>query len=108
MTLTISVEAAGRTHVGLVRRRNEDSIYVGQSLFAVADGLGGHVAGDVASAAVVEALQSHDHPVDPANLPVTIGRAVSTANEALRRKIEAQPELSGMGSTLVAMLWSGT
>jgi protein phosphatase len=104
--MTVRVEAAGRTHVGLVRQRNEDSLYVGQSLFAVADGLGGHVAGDVASAIVIEALQAHDRLVDPAGLPAALGRAVRTANEALRRKIEAEPELAGMGSTLVAMLWS--
>jgi protein phosphatase len=105
--MTVRVEAAGRTHVGLVRRRNEDSSYVGRSLFAVADGLGGHVAGDVASAVVIEALQAHDRVVDPADLPATLGRAVRTANEGLRRKIEAEPGLAGMGSTLVAMLWSG-
>jgi protein phosphatase len=106
--MTIRVEAAGRTHIGLVRRRNEDSIYLGRSLFAVADGLGGHTAGDIASASVIEALQLHDHLVDPADLPVTLGRAVSAANEALRQRIEAEPELAGMGSTLVAMLWSRT
>lgn len=106
--MTIHVEAAGHTHVGLVRRRNEDSIYVGRALCAVADGLGGHPAGDIASATVIEALERYDRTVDPADLPATLGRAVSTANETLRRRIEAEPELSGMGSTLVAMLWSGT
>jgi serine/threonine protein phosphatase PrpC len=106
--VTIRVAAAGRTHVGLVRERNEDSIYLGRSLFAVADGLGGHVGGDVASDTVIKALQSHDHPVDPTNLPTALGRAVSAANEALRHRIEAEPELLGMGSTLVALLWSGT
>jgi serine/threonine protein phosphatase PrpC len=108
VTLTLSVEAAGRTHVGLVRRRNEDSLYVGRSLVAVADGLGGHVAGDIASVAVIETLQSHDHVVDPADLPAALGRAVNAANEALRKRIETEPKLAGMGSTLVAMLWSGT
>jgi protein phosphatase len=106
--VTISVEAAGRTHVGLVRRRNEDSIYIGRSLFAVADGLGGHTAGDIASASVIEALQLHDRLVDPADLSAALGRAVSAANEALRQRIETEPELAGMGSTLVAMLWSRT
>jgi protein phosphatase len=108
VTSTISVEAAGRTHIGLVRRRNEDSMYLGRSLFAVADGLGGHVAGDIASAIAIDALPSYDHPVDPADLPATLGRAVRAANEALRQKIEAEPQSAGMGTTLVALLRSGT
>lgn len=108
MTLTVKVKAAGRSHVGLVRRRNEDCVYVGRWLFAVADGLGGHVAGDTASATVIEALQSYDHMVDPADLHAVLGRAVREANDALRQRIEAEPELLGMGSTLVAMLRSGT
>jgi PPM family protein phosphatase len=105
--MTLTVDAAARTHVGLVRRRNEDSVYAGQSLFAVADGLGGHVAGDIASATVIETLQPHDHQVDPADLPAVLGRAINAANEALRNKIKAAPELAGMGTTLVAMLYSG-
>jgi protein phosphatase len=108
VTSTISVEAASRTHIGLVRRRNEDSMYVGRSLFAVADGLGGHVAGDVASATAIEALPPYDRPVDPADLPATLGRAVRAANDALRQKIEADPRVAGMGTTLVALLCSGT
>jgi serine/threonine protein phosphatase PrpC len=104
----IRVEAAGRTHVGLVRRRNEDTIHVGRSLFAVADGLGGHVAGDIASATVIDALQAHDRQVDEAELAEAAGRAVRDANDALRRRIKAAPELAGMGSTLVALLRSGT
>jgi serine/threonine protein phosphatase PrpC len=104
----IAIAAAGRTHVGLVRRRNEDAMYLGQSLFVVADGLGGHPAGDIASATAIETLRSHDHQVDPADLPTALGRAINAANEALRKKIAAQPELAGMGTTLVAMLRSGT
>lgn len=105
--MTLAVEAAARTHVGLARRRNEDAAYVGQWLAAVADGLGGHVAGDIASATVIEALQSLDHKVDPADLPAELGGAVNAANRALRRKIDAAPDVAGMGSTLVALLWSG-
>jgi protein phosphatase len=108
MTPTLTVEAAGRTHVGLVRRRNEDAIYLGRSLLAVADGLGGHVAGDIASTTVIEAVRDHDREVGPADLADALGRAVNAANRALRRRIEATPQLAGMGSTLVAMLWSGT
>jgi serine/threonine protein phosphatase PrpC len=83
-------------------------MYVGRSLFAVADGLGGHPAGDIASAAAVEALAPHDHPAGPTELPATLGRAVRAANEALRQKIEAEPQSAGMGTTLVALLWSET
>jgi len=108
MTSTLCVEVTGRTHVGLVRRRNEDSIYVGRSLLAVADGLGGHPAGDIASATVIEALQPHDRLVDPSDLSTALGRAVMDANEALRRRIRTEPETAGMATTLVAMLWSGT
>lgn len=106
--MALSVEAAARTHIGFVRRRNEDSFYLGRFLFAVADGLGGHVAGDIASATAIEVLQSHDHLVDPADLSTALGQAISATNEALRRRIQTDPALAGMGTTLVAMLWSGT
>lgn len=108
MTPTLRVAAAGRTHVGLVRRRNEDGMYLGRWLVAVADGLGGHVAGDVASATAIEAVRAHDRLVEPAELSAALGRAVSAANSALRRRIEAEPDVAGMGTTLVAMLWSGS
>jgi serine/threonine protein phosphatase PrpC len=108
VTSSITVEAAGRTHIGLVRRRNEDSMYVGRSLFAVADGLGGHPAGDVASTTVIGALPAYDQPVPPADLLSTLGRAVRAADDALRQKIEVEPQLGGMGTTLVALLCSGS
>jgi PPM family protein phosphatase len=106
--MSIRVEAAGRTHVGLVRQRNEDSLYVGTSLVAVADGLGGHVAGDTASSTTIDALRFHDRLFDPPELPAALGRAISAANKALQGKVQATPDLAGMGTTLVAMLWSGS
>jgi serine/threonine protein phosphatase PrpC len=106
--MALTIEAAGRSHIGLVRARNEDSLYAGQSLFAVADGLGGHTAGDVASSTVIDSLKSHDHLAAPADLPNVLGRAIYSANEELRRTVEAEPALSGMGTTLVALFWSET
>ncbi|WP_181549265.1 PP2C family protein-serine/threonine phosphatase [Micromonospora noduli] len=105
--MTLSLQAAGGSDVGLVRRRNEDAIYLGQNLFAIADGLGGHIAGDVASTTAINALSSHDQLVDPATLATTLGRAVRAANDALSQRIKAEPGLAGMGTTLVAMLRSG-
>jgi protein phosphatase len=106
--MTIRIEAAGRTHVGLVRGRNEDGLHVGRWLLAVADGLGGHVAGDIASGVVIDALREHDQLVDPAGLPAALGSAIRAGNDALRRRVDADPALAGMGSTLVALMWSGT
>ncbi len=108
MTLTLSIEAVGRSHVGLVRRRNEDAMFVGRALFAVADGLGGHVAGDVASSTAIDVLRDYDTLVQPADLATALGQAVSEVNSSLRRKIIADPQVAGMGTTLVSMLFSGT
>lgn len=108
MTQTITVDVAGRSHIGLVRHRNEDALYVGAHLAAVADGLGGHVSGDVASAVAIQALQELDHSSEPAALPSVLARGVDAANTALRKRIAADPELRGMGSTLVALMWAGS
>jgi serine/threonine protein phosphatase PrpC len=106
--MSLAVEAAIRTHVGLVRRRNEDSSYAGQWLLAVADGMGGHVSGDIASAVVIEAIRPYDRYFEPSDLSTALGQAVNVANEALRREIEAASGLAGMGTTLVALLWAQT
>ncbi len=99
--------AAG-TSTGLVRKRNEDSAYAGRWLCAVADGMGGHVAGDIASATVVDALRPFDVDAgSPGQLINVLGRAVSAASGQLAARIEADRSLAGMGTTLTAMLWSG-
>ncbi|WP_066369611.1 PP2C family protein-serine/threonine phosphatase [Herbidospora mongoliensis] len=106
--MSLTVTAAARTHVGLVRRRNEDAFYCGRSLFAVADGLGGHIAGDVASNTVIDALRSYDEETVAADLLSVLGRMVFAANQSLLEKVEAEPESAGMGTTLVAMLLTGS
>jgi serine/threonine protein phosphatase PrpC len=106
MTFTIHVQAAGLTDVGHVRRRNEDALYQGQWLYAVADGLGGHVAGDIASTTAIDALKACDRRVAAEDLTRVLGRAINDADAALRRRIRQQPDLAGMGTTMVAMLRS--
>ena len=101
------ISAASGTHVGLVRRRNEDALYQGQWLFAVADGLGGHVAGDIASTTAIDALKQYDRHVDPGDLAATLGRAFSDANDALRQRIRDDSQQAGMGTTMVALMCSG-
>lgn len=100
--------AAAATSTGLVRKRNEDSAYVGRWLYAVADGLGGHTAGDVASATVIRILSRYDREVtDPAQLTHLLGDAINEANDDLAAAIRLDPALGNMGTTLTAMLWSG-
>ncbi|HLI39422.1 MAG TPA: protein phosphatase 2C domain-containing protein [Streptosporangiaceae bacterium] len=99
--------AAGLSSIGLVRENNEDSAYVGRWLYAVADGIGGHVGGEIASATVIESLRPYDADVAAADVLATLGKAVSAANAGLLRKVEQDPALAGMGTTLTAMLWSG-
>jgi serine/threonine protein phosphatase PrpC len=98
--------AAGSS-TGLVRPLNEDSAYAGHWLYAVADGMGGHVAGEVASTTVIMTLAEYDTPTPPELLVESLGRAVREANAAIQRRTEADPALRTMGTTLTATLWSG-
>jgi len=107
MTARLTLAAAAASETGLVRENNEDAAYSGRWLFAVADGLGGHAAGEVASAAVIESLSSHDAEVAPDILLETVGLAIAEANREVARRVAADPSRKGMGTTLTAMLWSG-
>lgn len=91
--------AGSATHVGQVRSSNQDSFHVGEDLFVVADGMGGHSGGEVASQVAVQVL------TDGFAVPTTdaLVDAVQAANEAVLARAEAEPELRGMGTTLVAL-----
>jgi protein phosphatase len=84
---------------GRVRQGNEDSYLAVDGLFAVADGMGGHQAGEVASHLALETLQTE---FTAAGTDVLV-RAVENANHTLVARSTADPELAGMGTTLVAM-----
>ncbi|GLX01081.1 hypothetical protein [Microtetraspora sp. NBRC 16547] len=91
--MSLTVKAAARTHIGLVRRRNEDAVYSGRVLFAAADGLGGHTAGDVASTTVIDALRAYDREVAPAELTAVLGQAVSSEMFCAHRVIQNKPPI---------------
>ena len=105
---TLTVRYGVRSDIGLHREDNEDAAYAGARLLAVADGMGGHAAGEVASAAVIEALRPLDTHVPGGELLNALDHAVRRADSALRDMVQANPALHGMGTTLTALLWSGS
>jgi serine/threonine protein phosphatase PrpC len=105
--MTIGIRFAARSDVGLLREGNEDSAYAGTRLLAVADGMGGHVGGEIASAAAIETLKPLDVDVPANEIVGVLEQAVHRANETLHSIVEGDPSLQGMGTTLTAMLWHG-
>ncbi len=96
--------AAGATDVGRVRAGNEDQLLIAEPLFAVADGMGGHAAGEVASAAAMEALLvAFDG--NPSNAGLV--DAVRDANRAVWEQSRESSELRGMGTTMTAVALIG-
>lgn len=103
----LALHWAARTDVGLVRSMNQDSVYAGDRLLAVADGMGGMAAGDVASRLVIEAMGPLDEEFAGNDLLTALRTAVSDANRRIRDEVETDPTKQGMGTTLTAILFSG-
>jgi protein phosphatase len=95
-----------RTDVGLGREGNEDSFYAGPSLLAVADGVGGSVAGEIASTIAITTLAPLDRGTRVDDPRAALRDAIRTVNDRMRDAIAREPALNGMGTTLTAMLWS--
>jgi PPM family protein phosphatase len=104
MSLTIRYAAA--SDIGRERDRNQDAAYAGARLLAVADGMG--PGGDLASEAVIGALRPLESAESPGDLLNALSDAVSAATASLRSRGEADPEFAGSGSTLTAMVLSGS
>ena len=108
IAVPLVIRYAIKSDTGLEREGNQDAAYAGPRLLVVADGLGGHAAGEVASAAAVDTLKSLDTDVPAGELLNVLRRAVQRANATLHGMVEADPSLRGMGTTLTGLLWSGS
>lgn len=97
------------TDVGKKRKVNQDYVYTSEeavgnlpNLFIVADGMGGHNAGDYASKATVEIMLQEIKRSAEKNPVLILRKAIEVANDAIRKKASEEPEYEGMGTTVVA------
>ncbi|WP_072805783.1 PP2C family protein-serine/threonine phosphatase [Rhodococcoides yunnanense] len=105
--MTLVLRYAARSDRGLVRSNNEDSVYAGARLLALADGMGGHAAGEVASQLMIAALAHLDDDEPGDDLLGKLEAATREGNASIADQVEDEPELDGMGTTLTAILFAG-
>jgi len=100
---------AARSDVGLVRQGNEDSGYAGPRLLMVADGMGGHAAGELASAVAVATVADLDvHPPSASELLNALTDSIDSTGETINSIITEEPDLTGMGTTITGLYWLGS
>ena len=105
--MTLVLRYAARSDRGLVRQNNQDSVYAGPRLLALADGMGGHAAGEVASKVVIAAFAPLDDDEPGNDLLDQLHEATLAGNAAISELVGEDPELEGMGTTLTAVLFGG-
>lgn len=98
----MTLQAAARTDVGRARERNEDAFFARGAVYAVADGLGGHKAGEIASRVALEPLAGLADR-SPADAARGIAGAVRAGNRLVFERAAGDPSLRGMGTTLTAV-----
>ncbi|MBB4687179.1 PP2C family protein-serine/threonine phosphatase [Amycolatopsis jiangsuensis] len=106
--MTLVLRYAARSDRGLVRSNNQDSVYAGPRLLALADGMGGHAAGEVASKVVIASLAPLDDDEPGDDLLAQLRDAVQNGNAAIAELVSQDPDLDGMGTTLTAVLFAGS
>jgi PPM family protein phosphatase len=105
--MTLVLRYSARSDRGLVRQNNQDAVYAGPRLLALADGMGGHAAGEVASSLVIAALAPLDEDDPGDDLLAELRNATVEGNAAITRHVADAPDLEGMGTTLTAILFAG-
>lgn len=106
--MALPVLSAASSHVGKIRASNQDSGSVGNHLFIVADGMGGHAGGDVASAIAVRHLVTIDRAYQSTDeAREELYRGILEAGSELTAAVAEHPELTGMGTTVSAMIRVG-
>jgi serine/threonine protein phosphatase PrpC len=102
--MSVALRYAARSDVGLVRSNNQDSGYAGSHLLVVADGMGGHAGGDVASSVAIGRLARLDSETPASDIVATLEESVLEANQEILRRARDEPQLRGLGTTITALL----
>lgn len=105
--MSLYLRYAVRSDLGLVRNNNEDSVYAGPRLLAIADGMGGHAAGEVASKIVIGTMEPLDEDRRIDDLMGSLRTTVLAANHGIAEAVQQDPQLEGMGTTLTALRFVG-
>ena len=106
--MTLAFNYAARSDVGLLRSSNQDSGYAGPHLLVLADGMGGPAGGDIASSMAIAHLAPLDGESHGSDDMLDLLRdAVAEAHAELRTRVLGEPDLAGLGTTLIAMMRSG-
>lgn len=105
--MALTLRFVARTDVGLRRSSNQDSGYASSRLIAIADGMGGAAAGDLASATAMNIVKGIDRDLGDEDPRQALLQSVRDANKRLGEIAAADPSVDGMGTTLEAMLWTG-
>lgn len=106
--MATTIKSTAVSHVGKIRANNQDSGYAGRQLFIVADGMGGHAGGDVASAMAIKRIVEADRPFTSAHdAEFALQAALIAANTLIAETVFDHPELTGMGTTVTALLRVG-
>jgi serine/threonine protein phosphatase PrpC len=104
--MSLQLRYAARSDVGLIRRGNEDSGYASPRLLLVADGMGGHAAGELASASAVATVANLEaSPPEVNDVLGALADAIDDVGIAIGDVISADPELTGMGTTVTGIYW---
>ncbi|MET8041077.1 protein phosphatase 2C domain-containing protein [Micromonospora sp. NPDC005215] len=106
--MTLKLRSVGTSDRGLIRSGNQDALHAGNWLVAVADGMGGMAAGDLASSLTIDAVAPLDVETPEDALVAALEGGIALATSRIRQAVAEDPERQGMGTTLTALLFART
>ncbi len=106
--MTLKLRSFGMSDRGLIRSGNQDALYSGTWLVAVADGMGGMAAGDLASSIAIDSIAPLDRDTPEDVLVAALQSGIQLTTARIRQAVSEDPERQGMGTTLTALLFART